>query len=60
VLVKAERKKLAEAAPAGHGGRSFRGFRVAKAGLTRKEAHAIFHKVEFWQVRSGDVREQKK
>ena len=37
-------------------------FAVAKAGLTRKEAHAIFHKIEFWQVRSGLMfgEEQKK
>jgi hypothetical protein len=53
VLVKAERKNWPKLRLRVTEEGVFADFAVAKAGLTRKEAHAIFHKVEFWQVRSG-------
>ena len=53
VLVKAERKNWPKLRLRVTEEGVFADFAVAKAGLTRKEAHTIFHKVEFWQVRSG-------
>jgi hypothetical protein len=52
-MIRAERKNWPKLRTGETDVRVFMDFSVAKAGLTEKEAHAIFYKIEFWKVRAG-------
>lgn len=55
-LLKAERDKRPAIVAAGVDLKGFKAFAEALCGLTNREAHAIFTKMEFWQVRAGLAR----
>jgi hypothetical protein len=52
-LLEAERAGRADIADQGHCLRGFRMFAVEYAGLTMREAAAVYSKMTFWNVRTG-------
>jgi len=52
-LIVEERKNWPKLRPQVTDVRIFMDIATARCGLTEKEAHAIFYKMEFWQVRNG-------